>query len=138
MLESCKSGSDTAIRVPYQEVRNYFFNNNAIAPKNPLITTSQQFDDLFGMAAYMGKDGMPTTIDFAKQSVIAVVIPETSMVTTIKPLQLISKGTQLQFSYQVIIGEQVSYTMRPIYLLMVDNKYVQGKTITLMADSIYK
>lgn len=132
-FSSCRTSAGFSGNVPFKEARNYFFNNDASVPASPLITTRQEFDKLFGMAAVMGKDGMPTDIDFSKQNVIAVVLPETSLYTTIKPLCLSEKDGELRFFYKVINGEDMkTYTIRPIYLLIIDKKYVQNKHVVLL------
>lgn len=69
--------------VPLTELRNYFHNNTASLPSSPLITTKKEFDAQFDMAAFMGKDGQPTPVNFKKQAVIAVVLPETDVETEI-------------------------------------------------------
>ena len=43
--------------VPFQVAKNYFFKNGQTLPASPKITTAEAFDRLFGMAAFMGKDG---------------------------------------------------------------------------------
>ncbi len=106
--------------VSYDVVRNYFFRNDASVPSSPKITTQEQFDSLFGAAAFMGKDGQPTSLDFDKQFVIAVVLPETDMETQLLPVSLTRSSGKLTFTYEKKEGGQVSYTMRPILLVALD------------------
>lgn len=116
---SCKQASD----IPFEEVKNYFFRNDAEAPENPVIDTAEQFDALFGAAAFMGKGGQVTPVDFGKEFVIAVVNPETDCQTELVPESLRMEDGELVFSYDETIGEQQSWTMRPILLVKVDRKY---------------
>ena len=90
----------------------------------PLITKQEEFSGLFGMAALMGKDGAPTSVDFSKESVIAIVLPETNVSTEIIPLRL-EKGAALglRMYYTVKRGEEMMSTMRPILLVKIKNKY---------------
>ena len=76
------------------------------------------------MAAVMGKDGMPTSIDFTKQYVIAVTLPETDTETDINLVSL-KKDTNsdIILTYKVMTGEKRSYTIVPVRLLIVDKKY---------------
>ena len=113
---SCTSSED----VPYEVVKNYFFRNDAEIPTSPLITTQEQFDSLFGAAAFMGKGGQPTHVDFDRQSVIAVVLPETDIETTLRPLSLTRSGGSLTFTYGKEENDKVSYTIRPVLLVATD------------------
>ncbi len=113
---SCTSSED----VPYEVVKNYFFRNDAEIPASPLITTHEQFDSLFCAAAFMGKDGQPTHIDFGRQSVIAVVLPETDIETTLRPLSLTRSGGTLTFTYGKEENDKMSYTIRPVLLVATD------------------
>ena len=106
--------------VSYEVVKNYFFRNDASVPSSPKITSQEQFDSLFGAAAFMGKDGRPTTVDFDRQFVIAVVLPETDTETTLEPLSLTRSGGELTFTYGKKENGKVSYTMRPLLLVAVD------------------
>ncbi len=113
---SCTSSED----VPFEVVKNYFFRNDDEIPASPLITTQEQFDSLFGAAAFMGKDGQPTHVDFDRQSVIAVVLPETDIETTLRPLSLTRSGGSLTFTYGKEENDKLSYTIRPVLLVATD------------------
>ena len=118
-LSSCKQVST----IPFEEVKNYFFRNDAAIPENPLIDSSEQFERLFGAAAFMGKNGQPTPVDFDREFVIAVVNPVTDCSTELVPESLRKEDGELVFTYQETIGEQQSWTMQPILLVKVDRKY---------------
>lgn len=92
-------------------------------------SAQEQFDQLFGTAAFMGKGGETTPIDFNWQFVIAVVLPETSVQTAISAKMLIATKQKITLLYQVDKGARLGYTMRPIMLLVVDKKYDTGKVI---------
>lgn len=109
--------------IPFDEVKNYFFRNDAAVPDNPVINSSEKFGELFGTAAFMGKDGQPTTIDFDKEFVIAVVNPATDCFTQLVPQSLHKEDNELIFTYNETIGEKQSWTMRPVLLVKVDKKY---------------
>ena len=118
-LASCRQSSN----IPFEEVRNYFFRNNAEIPENHLIDTAEQFERLFGAAAFMGKGGQPTSVDFEKEFVIAVVNPETDRLTELVPESLQEVDGTLVFTYGETVGEKQTWTMRPILLVKVDRKY---------------
>ena len=118
-LASCAQSS----AIPFEEVNNYFFRNNADIPGNPLIDSSEQFQELFGAAAFMGKDGLPTSIDFDREFVIAVVNPATDRMTELTPESLREENGELVFTYLETIGEQQTWTMQPVLLVKVDRKY---------------
>ena len=116
---SCKQVSD----IPFDEVKNYFFRNDAVIPESPVIDSSEQFGELFGAAAFMGKDGQPTPVDFNKEFVIAVGNPVTDCLTELAPESLQREDDEMVFTYSETIGEQQSWTMQPILLVKVDRKY---------------
>ena len=126
---SCTSSED----VPYEVVKNYFFRNDAEIPASPLITTQEQFDSLFGAAAFMGKDGQPTHVDFDRQSVIAVVLPETDIETTLRPLSLTRSSGSLTFTYGKEENDKLSYTIRPV-LLVATNKAEGAESVVLKCE----
>lgn len=109
--------------VPYTVARNYFFNNDEPLPGNPKITTMKEFGRLFGMAAHMGKDGMPTQVDFKHQFIIAVVYPITNRNTALAPVSLSARGDTLTFTYRERVGAKMSSAMQPILAIVVEKKY---------------
>lgn len=118
-LASCEQVSD----IPFEEVKNYFFRNGAEIPENPIIDSSEQFESLFGTAAFMGKDGTPTPVDFKKEFVIAVVYPVIDLATELAPESLRKEDGKLVFTYLETTGEQQSWTIQPVLLIKVDRKY---------------
>lgn len=111
-------------KVAYAEANHYFVRNDLKGLPPTTITTQQQFDDCFGMAAVMGKGGRPTPINFAQQFVIAVALPETEVQTTLTPVLLEQTNAhELTFTYRIKRGQKQSYTMQPLLLIIVDKKY---------------
>jgi len=117
---SCQKASD----IPFEEVKNYFFRNDAEIPESPLIDSAEQFESLFGAAAFMGKDGQPTPVDFNREFVIAVVYPVIDISTELAPESLRLEGGLLVFTYLETTGEQLTWTMRPVLLIKADRKYM--------------
>ena len=115
--------------VPYTELKNYFFRNDAEIPTTPKIDTREQFDSLFGMATVMGAEGRPTDVDFEHQFVIAIVLPVTNQQTELDGERLFAwtdllGHSNLQFDYSVDRdSDTLSYTMQPVMLIAVDRQY---------------
>lgn len=119
-----------AKKVPYKEAENYYFRHDAQIPDNPKINTREEFESLFGMAAVMGKNGEPTSIDFDKQFVIAVVLPVTNKDVELNDERLIDDGHSLIFEYSVDYDEDVlSFEMQPFLLIVVDRKYERDNVV---------
>jgi hypothetical protein len=129
-LSACKStktGMGSNDSLPFSVAKNYFFNNDQSIPSNPKIDSQALFDKYFGAAAFMGKDGEPTRIDFKKQFVIAVVMPVTSYETELSPVRLSSDNDEMTFRYKVVKGKKQSYETQPLMLIVVDKRYEKGK-----------
>lgn len=117
------SAANKTTEVSFTVAKNYFVNNTVTKLDNPKIETEEQFSQVFGMARTMGEDGKPTAIDFSKQYVIAVVLPETDLSTNIEAISLQkSANNEITLNYKVVRGQKQSYTMRPSLLLIVDKK----------------
>lgn len=110
-------------KVPYVVANRYFLKNDAGTLPNGAITTAEEFHRLFGEATAMGPGGRPTQIDFNRQFVIAVSVPETNRETTIDPVSLQRESDALVFSYSVKRGQEQSYNIQPILIVVVDKAY---------------
>lgn len=107
--------------ISYSVMKNYFVNNTVTKLDNPKIETNEKFNEIFGMAALMGKDGTPTTIDFTKQYVLAVLHAETDSSTTIEPIALQKNPkNEIVLSYKTVVGQNQSYKTRPFFGIIVD------------------
>lgn len=152
LLAGCKSttpaaaptASPTAVEssqsqaVPYTIAHGYFIHNDIDSLPVNRITTREQFDSIFGMAAVMGKNGTPTPIDFNRQFVIAVDVPTTNRTTSIIPVSLeyvpashatadarakVVLGTNIKYTYKVLFGAAQSYSTHPVLIIAVDRRY---------------
>lgn len=132
MLVGCTTNKSTKTvveNVPFEVAKNYFFKNNQTIPASPKITTAEAFNQLFGMAAFMGKDGQPTTIDFDKQFVLAIVLPVTDVATEIIPTQVEIKDKQLLYSYEVKTGEKQTFSIQPVSIIILDKQFENHEVI---------
>lgn len=110
--------------VVLKELHNYFHNRDAQLLTTPLVTSREEFDRQFGEAAVMGKGGQPTPVNFRREVVLAIVLPETNRATEIDSVELTetAKG-QLTLSYAVHYGSRRSYFTQPMRLFAVSSKY---------------
>ena len=121
VLTSCTTGENS---VKYVEAQNYFHRNDAPLPEGPKITYQAEFEKHFSAAAFMGKNGKVTDIDFTKSFVIVKVLPSTDRETELKPLKLLKTGKdKLNLVYSLHVGGKRSYTIQPMFILVLDNKY---------------
>ena len=109
---------------PFVEAHNYFVRNDVTESVPAKIASLEEFERYFGMAAFMGKKGQPTPIDFEAQFAIAVVLPETNHSTKLHAQSLIDDGQKLTFTYRVDVApEENTWTQVPMLLIFVDRQY---------------
>lgn len=110
--------------IPYEVAHNYFVRNDVSEPVPSKIASQEAFDRYFGMAAFMGKKGQPTPIDFESQFAIVVVLPETSHSTELKAGKLTDDGAKLIFTYHADVApEENTWTQVPVLLIFVDRQF---------------
>jgi hypothetical protein len=110
--------------IPYEVAHNYFVRNDVTAPIPAKIGSQEEFERYFGMAAFMGKNGQPTPVDFETQFAIAVVLPETNHSTELHAESLTDDGSKLTFSYRVdVTPEENTWTQVPMLLIFVNRQY---------------
>ena len=110
-----------ATPVPYTTLENYFVRNDVDCSKQQrlIINNKADFEKYFGMAAHMG--GMPTEVNWNKQFVVALVMPETKRATSVYPVAVkVTDNNILVFSYQVKKGDSISHTMVPFVAVAID------------------
>ena len=125
-LEDGKITDYRPFRVPYTLARNYFRRNDEVEDVLPLkITSEEELLKFFGYAAFMGRNGEPTKIDFDKSFVIPIILPQTDRETEIVIDGLYhTKPGSLTLAFEAVQGEEpLSYTMLPFELLIVDAAY---------------
>ena len=120
MLAACEQQKD----VPFEVAHNYFVRNDVTDVIPAKIGSPDEFERYFGMAAFMGKNGQPTPIDFETQFAIAVVLPQTKHSTELHAESLIDDGQKLTFTYRVDVApEENTWTQVPMLLIFVDRQY---------------
>lgn len=110
-----------ATPIKYTTLENYFVRNDVDCSKQQrlIINNKAEFEKYFGMAAHMG--GLPTEVNWNKQFVIALVLPETKRATAIYPVNVKTTDNNiLVFSYQVKKGDNMSHKIVPFIAVAVD------------------
>jgi hypothetical protein len=109
--------------INFTVLKNYYVKNTFTKLDNPKIETAEKFNEVFGMATTMGKNGKPTAIDFSKQYIIAIIIPATEFSTSIDTISLqINNQNQINLNYKVTIGQKQSFSIRPFLAIAVDKQ----------------
>ncbi len=112
--------------VDYQIAERYFIKNTV--PNGNFIyklTSQDEFDNYFGAATVMGKNGKPTDIDFSKSFVVAIISESSTNEISLKTNSLsINKREKLVLNYTKETNEiNSSMTMRVPLLLIVSKKH---------------
>lgn len=109
-LRQAKKGAKS---VPYTVLENYHVRNNidGSKPHRLIIDNERDFNAFFGPAAIMG--GLPTDINWKKQFVVAILLPETNKPTMVTPMDVKQSPGNIIFKYQVNRGRKTSYTLIP-------------------------
>ena len=128
LLASClvMASCHQAAEIPYVEMKNYFFRNDALIPEDIRIDSQEKFDSMFGAAAFMGMGGVPTPVDFSREIVLAVVGQVTDVATELEPVSLVKKGGNLVLTCKETTGDKQSWSMQPLLLIKVDRSYDSG------------
>lgn len=114
-----------ATDIPFTVAERYFV-KNTIKGKidKPKIETQEEFDKVFGAATAMGKDGIPTKIDFTKQYVIAVVKPDTNIETFLSAVSLQkASDDKIIFTYKITKGKKQSFTSSVSLAIIVEKSF---------------
>ena len=112
---------DVATPVPYTTLENYFVRNDVDCSKQQrlIIDNQRDFEGYFSMAATMG--GLPTEVNWNKQYVVALILPETNRATSITPVNVkVANDDIMVFSYHVKKGDKMSHKMVPFTAVAID------------------
>lgn len=124
ITEKNKLQTDTTFITNNIVARNYFFNNNATPPNDRgefVVDSQEDFDKYFSPAAFMGKDGEPTKIDFSKQTALCIVLEESNILKRLDFIDITSKAEgSITCNYRLTLGQKQSYTTRPCLIVIVD------------------
>lgn len=127
-------------KVPFQTMRGYFLKNNIDANRFSMkkILSKTELDSFFGMAAFMGAEGKPSTVDFSKQFIIPVVIEKTNKDITLEPVSLkIERAKKLKFHFRMSVGNVTTAESTPILLISINRRY-KSYDILLKRSTVLK
>jgi hypothetical protein len=120
MLSSCAVNLG-GVTANYSPLNNYYVRNDFANGTHKLVIHNQEdFRRVFGDAAVMGTNGNPTQVNFSRQFVVALILPETNRQTQLEPVMLNRVGDRLYFSYIIYEGHNTSYNIRPFVAMVVD------------------
>jgi len=121
-LNEFKRVEKGASPIGYEQLDNYFVRNDVPCTKlQKLIFDSQyDFEKYFGEAAVMGTNGQPTNVNWAKQYVVAVILPETDRSTVVTPVNVCQNDKSVILYYNVQRGEKNSYKIVPFVAVALD------------------
>lgn len=120
-VASCGSTNSS---IGYKEASRYFVRNDVKDYSPRLLQSAEELNRFFGTAPVMGKDGMPTNIDFQKYNVAALIDKETNVDTDLKVSSIKKVENQVVVKYQVIRkGSPRSFSTVPCRLLLIEKKY---------------
>ena len=110
--------------IPFEVAHNYFVRNDVTGQVPAKIASQDEFERYFGMAAFMGKNGQPTPIDFETQFAITVVLPQTNHSTELHAESLTDDGQKLVFTYRADVApEENTWTQVPMLLIFVNRQF---------------
>ena len=109
-LRKAKKGAREA---PFVALKNYYVRNDVDCSKAQqlIIDNEEEFNKYFGPAPLMGS--APTDINWKRQFVIAILLPETNKATMVTPMKVKESPGNIIFYYQVNRGHKTSYTLVP-------------------------
>ena len=115
---ACRTRKSTAVasEVPYVVAKGYFVRNDVRRIPNGKITDARLFKEIFGAAAVMGPDGLPTKI------VVSENASHTKTEICPSSLSQLSDGT-LRLVCRIEKGEEQSFTSLPCLILVVSRQY---------------
>ena len=109
-LKKAKKG---AKEVSFVTLKNYYVRNEipCSRPLQLILDREEDFQKVFGPAAIMG--GAPTDIDWKRQFVVAVLLPETNKPTMVTPMKVKQSPGNVIFYYQVNTGSKTKHKLVP-------------------------
>ena len=112
---------NVATPIHYTTLENYYVRNDVDCSKQRrlIFDNEQDFEAFFGMVATMG--GLPTAVNWNKQYVVAIVLPETKRATAIEPIAVkVAEDNVIVFSYHVKKGDKMAHSMVPFTAVAID------------------
>lgn len=130
-LRQAKKG---AKEVPFVTLKNYYVRNDidCSKPQQVILDSKEKFETFFGPAAIMG--GAPTDINWEKQFVIAILLPETNRPTMVTPMKVKESPGNIIFYYQVNTGHKTSHTLVPFAAVALQRVTNSPRTVVFFVE----
>lgn len=109
--------------ISYEIAKNYFSKVRVDKITVLKITNEKEFEENFGAAATMGRDGKPTQIDFETSFVVAIISPITDKNLSFEIDSLKQNSDNLYLSYKVKNEGELSFQIQPCKIVIIDKKY---------------
>ena len=130
-FSSCNTASKAAAgnQIAYTVAHNYFVRNDVTTYGTQVINSQADFEKTFGMAPVMGDGGLPTEIDFSRQTVLSVTTPPSTHSTEIIPAALTAdENGNATLKYKTLVSSEEQSYSSIASLIVVTNK-LNGSTI---------
>ncbi len=102
MVSSCTSLNLGGVATNYHHLNNYHVHHNFKNGTQKLVINNRyDFENVFGDDAFKGRNGNSTSIDFHRQFVIAVILPENDRDLSIETALVNRVKDKIYFSYIV-------------------------------------
>ena len=126
-IDAVKDNTEkTTHRIPYQLAKNYFvkknFNPNILTKS--YIDNQKDFDEIFGVARTMSKEGEATKIDFKDEIAIPIILEETNIGSTISIDTVNIIGNKVKIVYTVTEVQPISYIIQPNEIIIINKKEI--------------
>jgi len=118
--------------ISYRTIRGYFFRTDRQVPEARYckIENAAAFDSLFGAAAVMGPGGMPDSIDFSREFLLALTEAESNFETQFIIDSMTSRRDTLTATWHMLQEDSLTFSILSVQLVTVDLKYINLPLVT--------
>lgn len=143
LLSSCGIFTRPSLRlkvnskeIPYQELHHYFVGNDyADQDLHAVVMRKRtEFDRILHPAATMGKDGMPTPVDFEKNYVVALVGKTTEHASEITIEKVSASSGEIIIHARHHEGNLQTFSIRPLRLIAIGNAFRGNVSLKLVTE----
>lgn len=124
VVVSCSCLKKNTENIPFVVAENYFIIAREKVPVE--IKDQSTFDRHFERAAFKGKNGEPTKINFQKQWAIVIDQGESKTISDVRIKKLRREKGKIIAQYACVEDREKTYPTRAFVMVVVDKKY-KGK-----------
>lgn len=113
----------------YTELLNYYVKSGVVSKKIQRVVFDNEthFQQYFGEAAVMGRNGQPTPVNFKTQYVVAIILPVTDKDTQVIPAEISQVENTVIVNYRVKKGKKLGYNTIPFTAVAIDKPEVDSE-----------